>query len=206
MLSGNAIGGLTGTWPGLADGQLADGDVEVTTDFRRVLSEILIRRLGNPNLGTIFPGYAGYSPLGVVTGTDLPPVPRRSSPTASRAAPHRPGRARRLEATARGNVRARRVRLRARSDLRSAGIAGHPCERAGTNRVVPSPGRCRSSRPTTGGTSTSAGAGRSGQRRLHRLHRPTRGLHPDFGGDAEVAPEIYGMPYISVAGASRSCR
>ncbi|MGE0641269.1 MAG: DUF1501 domain-containing protein [Thermoanaerobaculia bacterium] len=72
VLSGNALGGLKGSWPGLADGQLADGDLAVTTDFRRVLSEILIRRLGNPALSTIFPGYTGYSPLGVVAGTDLP--------------------------------------------------------------------------------------------------------------------------------------
>lgn len=74
VLSGSAIGGLHGTWPGLADGQLNEGDVEVTTDFRRVLSEILIRRLGNPNLGTVFPGYQAYSPIGVVSGVDLPPV------------------------------------------------------------------------------------------------------------------------------------
>lgn len=40
----------------------------------RVLSEILIRRMCNPNLGEIFPGYAGYEPLGIVEGEDLPPV------------------------------------------------------------------------------------------------------------------------------------
>jgi uncharacterized protein (DUF1501 family) len=74
VLSGNALGGLKGTWPGLAEGQLSDDDVAVTTDFRRVLSEILIRRLGNPNLASIFPGYGGYTPLGVVSGPDLPPV------------------------------------------------------------------------------------------------------------------------------------
>ncbi|HEX4955660.1 MAG TPA: DUF1501 domain-containing protein [Thermoanaerobaculia bacterium] len=72
VLSGNAIGGLHGSWPGLAQGQLNEGDLEVTTDFRRVLSEILIRRLGNPALSAIFPGYSGYSPLGVVQGPDLP--------------------------------------------------------------------------------------------------------------------------------------
>ena len=74
VLSGNALGGLKGTWPGLHENQLSDGDVAVTTDFRRVLSEILIRRLGNPNVGSVFPGYVGYSPIGVVTGPDLPPV------------------------------------------------------------------------------------------------------------------------------------
>lgn len=70
VLSGNAIGGLHGSWPGLAPAQLNEGDVEVTTDFRRVLSEILIRRLGNPNISSIFPSYSGYSPLGVVQGSD----------------------------------------------------------------------------------------------------------------------------------------
>jgi uncharacterized protein (DUF1501 family) len=73
VLSGNAIGGLHGAWPGLAPGQLVDGtDLAVTTDYRQVLSEILIRRLCNPALDVIFPGYTGYQPLGVVQGTDLP--------------------------------------------------------------------------------------------------------------------------------------
>lgn len=75
VLSGNALGGLHGSWPGLAPGALVDGtDVAVTTDFRQVLSEILIRRMCNPNLGQIFPGYTGYQPLGIVQGDDLPPV------------------------------------------------------------------------------------------------------------------------------------
>nr|HRC85156.1 DUF1501 domain-containing protein [Thermoanaerobaculia bacterium] len=72
VLSGNALGGLHGSWPGLAAAQLNQGDVEVTTEFRRVLSEILIRRMGNPAISTIFPGYTGYTPLGVVQGVDLP--------------------------------------------------------------------------------------------------------------------------------------
>lgn len=63
------------TWPGLSNEQLFDGaDLDVTTDYRRVLSEILIRRIGNNQIGLIFPGYTGYSPLGVVAGTDLPPI------------------------------------------------------------------------------------------------------------------------------------
>jgi uncharacterized protein (DUF1501 family) len=72
VMSGNAVGGLHGAWPGLHPNQLADGDLQVTTDFRRVLSEILIRRLGNPRIDLVFPGYGGYSPLGVVRGQDLP--------------------------------------------------------------------------------------------------------------------------------------
>ncbi len=45
----------------------------MTTDFRRVLSEVLIRRLGNPRLGQIFPGYSNYTPMAVVQGNDLVP-------------------------------------------------------------------------------------------------------------------------------------
>jgi uncharacterized protein (DUF1501 family) len=75
VLGGAVNGGIHGTWPGLANGQLFEGaDLAVTTDYRRVLSEVLIRRLGNPYLGEIFPGYLNYSPLGVVQGIDLPPI------------------------------------------------------------------------------------------------------------------------------------
>ena len=68
-------GQVFGTFPGLADNQLFEGaDVNVTTDYRRVLSEALIRRLANPNIYYVFPGYSNYSPLGIFQGTDLPPA------------------------------------------------------------------------------------------------------------------------------------
>lgn len=74
VAGGNVNSGVHGAWPGLANEQLYDGaDVAVTTDFRRVLSEILIRRLANNRLGIVFPGYSDYSPLGVVQGEDLSP-------------------------------------------------------------------------------------------------------------------------------------
>ncbi|MEM9594012.1 MAG: DUF1501 domain-containing protein [Acidobacteriota bacterium] len=75
VLSGNATGGIHGVWPGLSNEQLYQGaDLAVTTDYRRVLSEILIRRMGNNFLGEVFPGYQGYAPLGVVNGVDIPPA------------------------------------------------------------------------------------------------------------------------------------
>ena len=74
---GGAVNGrrFYGTWPGLNPEILSPtfGDVPVTTDYRRVFSEIMVRRMANPSLGTIFPGYTGYSPLGIVQGTDLAP-------------------------------------------------------------------------------------------------------------------------------------
>lgn len=74
VASGHAIPGVHGQWPGLANQDLFDGaDLRVETDFRRVLSEILIRRMGNNHLGYVFPGYSGYQPLGIVSGTDLEP-------------------------------------------------------------------------------------------------------------------------------------
>lgn len=68
VLGGNVNGGqLYGSWPGLETEQLFErSDLAVTTDFRRVLSEITSVRLGNPNIAQVFPGYGGYAPMGIV--------------------------------------------------------------------------------------------------------------------------------------------
>lgn len=48
----------TNNWQPLARDNLADGqDVKVTVDHRDVLAEIVSKRLANPNLDLIFPGY-----------------------------------------------------------------------------------------------------------------------------------------------------
>ncbi len=75
VLGGPVNGGrIHGDWPGLGPEQLYDRrDLEITTDYRRVLSEVMIRRFGNPNLGIVFPGYGGYAPLGIVRGNDMEP-------------------------------------------------------------------------------------------------------------------------------------
>ena len=49
--------GVHATWPTLAPDALDDGDLAITTDFRDVLSEILVRRLQNPAVDRVFPGY-----------------------------------------------------------------------------------------------------------------------------------------------------
>jgi uncharacterized protein (DUF1501 family) len=59
-LGRNINGGrvLTNNWLPLAQGNLADRqDLRVTIDYRDVLAEIVQNRLGNPNVGAIFPGY-----------------------------------------------------------------------------------------------------------------------------------------------------
>ncbi|MFC3715694.1 DUF1501 domain-containing protein [Luteimonas soli] len=78
LVLGGAVNGrkLYGSWKGLDPEILSPyfGDVPVTTDFRRVLSELLIRRMGNNHLSAVFPGYTGYSPLGIVQGSDMTPA------------------------------------------------------------------------------------------------------------------------------------
>ena len=59
VLGGNVQGGkVHGEWPGMREAQLiGPGDLAVTTDYRDVLSEILVKRLNNPATGAIFPEY-----------------------------------------------------------------------------------------------------------------------------------------------------
>ena len=49
---------VTKSWPGLAREQLESGqDLKVTVDYRDILAEIVQNRLGNPNLGFVFPSW-----------------------------------------------------------------------------------------------------------------------------------------------------
>ncbi len=67
VMGGHARGGkVHGNWPGLGAGQLiGPGDLAVTTDYRDILGEILQKRLNNPALGEIFPGYQPI-PRGII--------------------------------------------------------------------------------------------------------------------------------------------
>lgn len=57
LLGENVNGGrIFGEWPGLVDLD-QEQDLRITTDFRTVLSEVVLRRLGNNQIGTIFPGF-----------------------------------------------------------------------------------------------------------------------------------------------------
>ncbi|NQS92566.1 MAG: DUF1501 domain-containing protein [Chloroflexi bacterium] len=59
VLSGSVNGSQVITnWPGLGEDELiGPGDLAVTMDYRDVLGEILTKRLHNPALDQIFPGY-----------------------------------------------------------------------------------------------------------------------------------------------------
>jgi uncharacterized protein (DUF1501 family) len=75
LVLGNKVNGgkMYGQWPGLSNEQLDNHvDLAVTTDYRTVLSEIVVRRLQNKKLGYLFPGIKEYKPLGFLQGTDLP--------------------------------------------------------------------------------------------------------------------------------------
>lgn len=44
-------------WPGLRPENLDHGDLKITTDYRDILSEILIKRLNNTNIEAVFPDF-----------------------------------------------------------------------------------------------------------------------------------------------------
>jgi uncharacterized protein (DUF1501 family) len=68
VLGGNVAGGkVYGQWPGLRAEQLyGPGDLQVTTDFRDVLGEIVAKRLGSNALGEVFPDYTSFDFRGIV--------------------------------------------------------------------------------------------------------------------------------------------
>src|SRR3982074_3634111 len=59
VMGGGVKGGkVYGKWPGLAPEQLNEGrDLALTTDFRTVLSEVLVKHQRNDALKQIFPGF-----------------------------------------------------------------------------------------------------------------------------------------------------
>lgn len=74
VMGGNVKGGVHGDFPGLQNDQLfSQTDLKPTTDYRTILSEVIIRRMANPNIGNIFPGLEEYQPLNLVDGIDLTP-------------------------------------------------------------------------------------------------------------------------------------
>ena len=68
VFGGNIAGGQVvvggGGWPGLADANLDNGDLQVVTDYRDVVSEILLNRMGASDVTDVFPGHTPTS-LGI---------------------------------------------------------------------------------------------------------------------------------------------
>ena len=67
LLAGGGVkgGSYYGRWPGLGSGTALDDDLEVTTDYRDVLGEVITRRFPDRSLAQVFPGLS-HSPLGVM--------------------------------------------------------------------------------------------------------------------------------------------
>jgi uncharacterized protein (DUF1501 family) len=63
VLGGPVKGGkVYGQWPGLAPDGLYEGrDLALTTDFRDVFAEVLVRHLGARSMASIFPGFTAIS-------------------------------------------------------------------------------------------------------------------------------------------------
>ncbi|HEX9728592.1 MAG TPA: DUF1501 domain-containing protein [Gemmatimonadales bacterium] len=62
VLGGGTRGGMHGRWPGLDPANLADGrDLAVTTDFRDLFGEVLVKHLGTTDLQQVFPAFAADS-------------------------------------------------------------------------------------------------------------------------------------------------
>jgi uncharacterized protein (DUF1501 family) len=68
VLGGPVRGGkVYGRWPGLEKEQLYQGrDLDVTTDFRAVLSELVSGHLGQKDIAPVFPGYKPGEQLGLL--------------------------------------------------------------------------------------------------------------------------------------------
>lgn len=71
LVAGGGVRGgrYYGTWPGLGSGEGADSvdaDLQVTTDYRSVLGEIITRRFPDRSIASVFPGLA-YSPVGLMS-------------------------------------------------------------------------------------------------------------------------------------------
>lgn len=116
-----------GSWRGLNPEILSPyfGDVPVTTDFRRVFTELLQSRMGHTRTAEVFPGYSGYSPLGMFAGAGA---------AAAAAAPEP---VRQMSQPALRNLRTTPSANPAGSTDSGAAVAGPIRHRRGTVRMPP---------------------------------------------------------------------
>ncbi|HEY6794125.1 MAG TPA: DUF1501 domain-containing protein [Kineosporiaceae bacterium] len=66
VIGGGVAGGrMYGTWPGLSSSALVQGDLPGTTDYRQILAEIAVKRMGIRRVSDVFPGLKA-APLGIL--------------------------------------------------------------------------------------------------------------------------------------------
>lgn len=58
-------GKVYGDWPGLASANLLDGNLSITTDYRSVLAELLVKRTGNGETDAVFPEFTDAGALDI---------------------------------------------------------------------------------------------------------------------------------------------
>jgi uncharacterized protein (DUF1501 family) len=70
VIGGGVNGGkVYGQWPGLAPANLyGPGDLNVMTDYRDILGEVVSKRVKNQNISQVFPNYTNFKDLGIVQG------------------------------------------------------------------------------------------------------------------------------------------
>ena len=67
LMGGGVNGGqVISSWPGLDIS--ASEDLQITTDLRTVLAELLDKRLGGTDAGAVFPGYSAAPAVGAFLG------------------------------------------------------------------------------------------------------------------------------------------
>ena len=87
MMGGGVLGGkVYADWPGLRDVDLFNGDLDVTVDYRTVLTELMQKRLASDPDGSIFPDVLGQAQVGCFSSTRSNPDHRMPTPRGSTAA------------------------------------------------------------------------------------------------------------------------
>ena len=88
LLGGGVLGGrVYADWPGLGASQLFNGDLDVTTDYRLVLTELVRKRLGGDVDGSLFAEVAGQPLPGCFSAVRQAPESRWRTPRGATAAP-----------------------------------------------------------------------------------------------------------------------
>ena len=86
LMGGGVNGGCVHTdWPGLGAGQLFNGDLDVTLDYRLVLTELVRKRLGGDLDGSLFPDVAGQPLPGCFSSARRVPESRVRTPRGEQA-------------------------------------------------------------------------------------------------------------------------